>query len=76
MLALITTRRLYGFTILQTMQYFDRFYNDHRLSKLLVRRVCELYVHPTCSPISDHSSSRLYYSCEADMDHELLCVPT
>ncbi|RPD62394.1 hypothetical protein L227DRAFT_573594 [Lentinus tigrinus ALCF2SS1-6] len=27
---------LYGITILQTLQYFDRFYNDSRLSKLLV----------------------------------------
>lgn len=29
--------RLYGVTILQTLHYFDRFYNDSRFSKLLVR---------------------------------------
>lgn len=34
---LTTRRRLYGITILQTLHYFDRFYNDPRQSKLLVR---------------------------------------
>ncbi|RDX53292.1 hypothetical protein OH76DRAFT_1209069 [Lentinus brumalis] len=73
LIAVFIATLLYGFTILQTMQYFDRFYNDHRLSKLLV---ILLFMFETLTSVMEVHALYIYAVSRRSSNFATLRLPT
>ncbi|KAI0720469.1 hypothetical protein C8T65DRAFT_633104 [Cerioporus squamosus] len=64
---------LYGVTILQTLQYFDRFHNDHRLSKLFVSL---LWLFETLTSVMEVHALYIYAVTHRSSNFATLRLPT
>ncbi len=63
--------RLYGFTVLQTLYYFEQFPKDSWLLKTSVRSL--LALHDTFSLTKGHHDRSWYYGMQPREAHQLTC---